>query len=391
MRKQKSRIKLEKYLDSAAGAVRHAVNSKSTVKYNKLMERVIRQYKKIAKKAENLTNYYLKPLIKIDKKIICELKKYNEFKKSDPALMRKSIKKGKTLFKRIEDCLIFNHDNKTFLQVGKSLLAHIVLLCIMGIIVSNAKGESDTGVDYNNLPKTIEDSDIEQFAAYDEDKAGKGSIESNKSLEETVPAGKTENIELIKNDIPPKPTKVTALSTEKEGEIIEQKITEDVHKNTVDDFISDNSEDTAEEKITSPPVEINKNIQEDYSGNNQNEYEILIVEKGNTLWGITKKYYRNFSEGKIYIFIDKLLSPLNNKGRIDDYQWGDPDERNPHRIYPSDEIKVPNLSEVDPLSIPKELRDMVKLNIRSVLYSAKGIDGRIILINHSEKKIAIIS
>jgi len=142
------------------------------------------------------------------------------------------------------------------------------------------------------------------------------------------------------------------------------------------------TEDTTTE-TTQPVEEARKDIKD--------SYETYKVKKGDTLWEITEKFYRKFSNDNIYFFIDNLLSPMNNKGLMKNYKWKDVSAKNPHLIYPREKVKVPDLKEVDPAVIPQELKNVVNYDKDSKLYTAQMNDGKIVLLNPSRNSATVAS
>ncbi len=207
-----------------------------------------------------------------------------------------------------------------------------------------------------------------------------------------------ENIEMAKDNLTEQETTEEETTEEAETTAPEEKAAEET---TEEVDTTPSEEETTEETAAeaTPPVEgatedttaETTPPAEEAKSDIKDSYEIYNVKKGDSLWEITEKFYKKFSNDNIYFFIDNILSPMNKKGLMRNYKWTDVSSKNPHLIYPREKIKVPDLKEVDPSTIPHELKNVVNYDKDSKLYTARLNDGKIVLLNPSKNSATVAS
>ncbi len=406
---QGNELKLEKSLELAREAVMKAGPLNKKGGYYQLMHKVVKHCKNAVSLANKLEKSCMSPvLIKINSSIVDELRVYNRYRKYHPGAMEKLTKKGTIILKKAEEYFKFYHLLNGQVQFGKSIPAYILLLSAVGLMLTSARSESfdqskkdimkdvKTGAEKGSVIKSRKETGSSEMLI------ASAILGSNES--ESVREAEKEKEEVIAEETSSEEaedktegTNINTASAE-DTEVVKAEEQAGTELGTESSEIAENVEETETvssneivepEVVESNPVE--SNPVEEKEDVPLKDYEIYKVKKGNTLWEIAKKSYRRFSNKHIYFYLNHLLGPMNNKGNLDDYKYNNRSKKNPHLIYPAQEVKVPDLAKANPNTIPKELKNIVGYDESSTLYTAKGVDGQIIIANPVKQKIIIIS
>ncbi len=405
---QRNELKLEKSLKLAREAVMKAGPLNKKGGYYQLMQKVVKHCKKAVSLANKLEKSCVSPvLIKINRSIVDELRVYNRYRKYHPGMMEKLTKKGTIILKKAEEYFKFYHLQNGQVQFGKSIPAYILFLSAVGLMLTSAGSESfdqskkdimkdvKAGAAEGSVIKSGKETDSSEMLIASAIFGGDES-ESVREAEKEKAEISAEETSSEEAEDKPEGTNINTASAEETAEDTEAVETEEqagTELGTDSSEVAENVEETetvSSNEIIEPEAEESSPVEET-EDIPLKDYEIYEVKRGNTLWEIAKRHYKRFSNKHIYFYLNHLLGPMNNKGNLDDYKYNNRSKKNPHLIYPAEEVKVPDLAKADPNALPEELKNIVEYDESSTLYTAKGVDGRIIIANPVKQKIIIIS